>query len=222
MNPTLYNTPFDEGSLLDWSATHQQDHFLIAYQIFQLFSGTEIVLLPIDPVPIQLDMLTWSSNHQTMHNEMDNVAGVQGFDLTAVNFGQRDQLLIWINLHAWEHYRVWNILDQTQPGQPAVYPSPEAGLFAETPQNLITGPSGPGIATPTTPATPAGASWASPVSRATAQRTRTQLSRMASPIQQMSKLPRPSFARLDPSHRHWQTTLNPASPRPQWQNPRKR
>lgn len=131
MNPFLYNTPTDDATLLEWSANHQRDHFLIAYTIQQKYSGTSVILLPIDPVPVQLDLLTWSMNHQTMHNEMDNVTGVQGFDLSSVNFQQRDQLLIWINLHAWEHYRVWNVLDAVQPGQTLQAPSPEAGLFSQ-------------------------------------------------------------------------------------------
>ena len=131
MNPFLYNTPDSESTLLEWSANHQRDHFLIQYTIQQKYNGTNIILLPIDPVPIQLDMLTWSMNHQIMHNEMDNVTGVQGFDLSSVNFNQRDQLLIWINLHAWEHYRVWNVLDAVQPGQAFQVASPEAGLFAQ-------------------------------------------------------------------------------------------
>lgn len=130
MNPLLYNSPADEASLLEWSANHQREHLLIAYTIQQKYSGTQTIVLPIDPVPVQFDMLTWAQNHQTMHNEMDNVTGVQGFDLSSVNFQERDQLLIWINLHAWEHYRVWNVLDAVQPGQATVTPTPTPGLFA--------------------------------------------------------------------------------------------
>lgn len=120
MNPLLYNTPYDEGSLLEWSSIHQKDHFNIALQIQQKFSGTTVLLMPIDPVPLQLDMLTWAMNHQFMHNEMDNVVGVAGFDLSSVNFMQREQLEIWINLHAWEHYRVAQVLASLPSGLPAV------------------------------------------------------------------------------------------------------
>jgi hypothetical protein len=110
MNPYLYNTPDDDASLLEWGAIHQSDHFLITNEIFRKMNGRQTILLPIDPVPVQLDMLTWAQNHQTMHNEMDTAVGVSGFDLSSVNFAQHDQLLIWMNLHALEHYQVWQAL----------------------------------------------------------------------------------------------------------------
>jgi hypothetical protein len=130
VNPVLYNTPYDEGSLLEWSSVHQKDHFGIASQIMQKFSGTTVLLMPIDPVPLQLDMLTWAMNHQFMHNEMDNVVGVAGFDLSSVNFMQREQLLIWINLHAMEHFNVWQRLSGLPTGLPAVTPSGAPSTFA--------------------------------------------------------------------------------------------
>jgi hypothetical protein len=131
LNPDyLYNTPNDAGSLLEWSSLHQKDHFEIAQTIFNKYSGTSIILLPIDPVPIQFDMLTWAMNHQTMHNEMDNVVGLAGFDLTSINFAQRDQLLIWMNLHALEHFNVWQRLSQVQPGQQQQFGQPGVSGFA--------------------------------------------------------------------------------------------
>lgn len=113
----LYNTPTDAGSLLEWSSLHQKDHFGIAQIIFEKFSGTTVLLLPIDPIPIQFDMLTWARNHQAMHIEMDNVVGLSAFDLTSVNFAQREQMLIWMNLHAQEHFNVSQRLAAFQTGQ---------------------------------------------------------------------------------------------------------
>jgi hypothetical protein len=130
VNPLLYNTPYDDGSLLEWSSIHQKDHFVIASEIQRKMSGTTVILLPIDPIPLQLDILSWSMFHQTMHNEMDNVVGVAGFDLTSVNFTQREQLEIWINLHAWEHYRVSQVLAGLPTGLPEVVPSGAASAFA--------------------------------------------------------------------------------------------
>lgn len=129
MNPLLYNTPYDEGTLLEWSSMHQKDHFDIASQIQFKMSGTTVLLMPIDPVPLQLDMMTWAMNHQAMHNEMDNAVGVAGFDLTSVNFLQREQLEIWINLHAWEHYRVAQILAGLPTGLPEIVPSGAPSAF---------------------------------------------------------------------------------------------
>lgn len=126
----LYNTPYDEGSLLEWGSIHQKDHFAIASEIMRKMSGTTVLLMPIDPVPLQLDMLTWAMTHQFMHNEMDNAVGVAGFNLTSVNFAQRDQLLIWINLHASEHFNVWQRLSALPTGLPAITPSGAPANFA--------------------------------------------------------------------------------------------
>lgn len=136
MNPFLFNIPFDEQSMLEWSSLHQKDHFGIASQIFQKMTGTMVLLMPIDPVPLQLgqtQMLTWAMIHQFMHNEMDNAVGVMGFNLTAVNFFDRDELTNWMQLHAMEHFNVWQALSQMQPGQPTVTPSASAASFAQVP-----------------------------------------------------------------------------------------
>lgn len=133
MNPYLYNTPFDDGSLLAWGAQHQQEHFLLAWQIWQKFSGTSVAVQPIDPVPVRLDMLTWTMNHQMMHNEVNSVLGTSGYDLSGVNFANREMLLVWMNEHANEHFKLSLVLAGIQPGQPQQLPSGLAGSSARTP-----------------------------------------------------------------------------------------
>ena len=141
MTPLLYNTPHDEGSLFEWASIHQKDHFAIAAEIQRKLSGTTVILMPIDPIPLQADMLTWAMNHQLMHSEMDDAVGVAGFDLTAVNFSQRQELEIWIQLHAAEHYEVWQNLARLQPGGPEISPTgPPTPAFGETqPPGLLGG-----------------------------------------------------------------------------------
>jgi hypothetical protein len=123
MSPILYNTPDDEGTLMEWSAIHQKDHFAIMAEIQRKMSGTTVLVIPIDPVPLQLDILTWSMSHQYMHNEMNDVVGLAGFDLSSPNFMQREQLRVWIDYHAREHFNLWQQLSALPTGLPFQVPS---------------------------------------------------------------------------------------------------
>ena len=69
MNALLFNTPYDQPSLAEFSSIHQFDHFDITLRLFRTL-GLTAELPPLDPIPTtQLDLLTWLMNHQFAHNQ---------------------------------------------------------------------------------------------------------------------------------------------------------
>lgn len=111
MNALLFNAPHDPASLAEFSAIHQADHFEITAQIFEKL-GVTIQMPPIDPIPIQFDLLTWLENHQFVHNEVNGYLSLPGYDLTGVDFRDRTQLLIWSRYNALEHYGMTQALSR--------------------------------------------------------------------------------------------------------------
>jgi hypothetical protein len=114
MNALLFNAPHDFGSLAEYSAIHQADHFEITAQVFSKV-GVSIKMQPLDPIPIQFDLLTWLQNHQFVHNEVNAYLNLPGFDLTGVDFRQREQFDIWARYNALEHYNMTQALAVMQP-----------------------------------------------------------------------------------------------------------
>ena len=66
----------------------------------------EYMLHPSNPD----DTGVWEDQHQQMHQDMDALLGINGFDLTNVNFENEAYLAGWIQLHFNEHYQAANIL----------------------------------------------------------------------------------------------------------------
>ena len=112
MNALLFNTPHDAGTLKEFSAIHQADHFEITREVFEKLSIATIIQQPLDPIPVELglDLLTWLMNHQFLHNEVNGYLGLPGYDLTGVDFRNREQLLIWTRYNALEHYNMTEAL----------------------------------------------------------------------------------------------------------------
>lgn len=106
----LYNVPSTPEELSHWASTHMAMHRDINRRIYELSNGLvvlpEYVLDPINPN----DTGVWDDQHQIMHQDMDAVLGISGFDLTGVDFKNRDTLVNWVQLHASEHYQASNIL----------------------------------------------------------------------------------------------------------------
>lgn len=120
MNAFLFNAPHDAASLAEYSAIHQADHLQIAGQIFQKLGVSTLHIPPIDPIPVQFDLLTWLMNHQFIHNETNGYLNLTGFDLTSVDFRNHEQLLIWARYNALEHYaqtQALAIMQQQQESQ---------------------------------------------------------------------------------------------------------
>lgn len=115
MNGLLFNAPYDAGSLAEFSSIHQADHMQIVAQIFEKLGIATLELPPLDPIPVQFDFLTWLMNHQFAHNQANGYLGLTGFDLTSVDFRNREQFLIWTRYNALEHYAQSEALARMQP-----------------------------------------------------------------------------------------------------------
>lgn len=104
----LYNVAGDLPDFLTWSFIHAAHHRDINRIIFQLaeINMAEFVLDPFNPA----DAGEWLQNHQTMHQQMDAILGIEGYNLLAVDMTNRDQFASWVALNADEHLKAANLL----------------------------------------------------------------------------------------------------------------
>ena len=61
----------------------------------------EYILDPIDPN----DTGTWEYQHQLMHDNQNSILGIQGQDLTGVDWKNPEVLTAWVFLNSSEHYQ---------------------------------------------------------------------------------------------------------------------
>lgn len=104
----LYNIPVSPEQLAQWSFVNAAAHADIVRLIFQI-SGKQLDQFVLDPFDPQ-DAGTWLYQHQIMHQQMDAVLGISGYDLTDVDFTNQGILAGWIASHAVEHVQAANIL----------------------------------------------------------------------------------------------------------------
>lgn len=103
----IYNVPDDPKTLAVWSFNHASHHQQINAAIFSQY-GIALPGYVLDPfVPGDT---SWIYSHQTMHNNQDAVLGIEGYDLTDVDFNDQGQLAGWIFLVADEHRQASAIL----------------------------------------------------------------------------------------------------------------
>lgn len=109
----LYNVPAAPDELSHWAFAHMAHHRDINRRVYELFAGTpgfsplpEFILDPLNPN----DTGVWEDQHQILHEAMDAVLGISGYDLSQVDFKDTDLLGGWIYLNANEHYQAANIL----------------------------------------------------------------------------------------------------------------
>ena len=105
----IFNVPTTLADLQTWATNHASHHRNIIRRIYEVTGASlpEYVLDPIDPE----DTYVWEAQHQLMHQDMDLVLNIAGFDLTGVNFKDKDLLPGWITLNSNEHYQASNILE---------------------------------------------------------------------------------------------------------------
>ena len=103
----LMNTPSTPQELNEWSFAHAAHHRDINRVLFQKVGAVlpEYVLDPVD-----LDSWTWLYQHQELHNKMDALLAISGYDLLDVDFKNQEQLAGWIDLNGDEHFQAANIL----------------------------------------------------------------------------------------------------------------
>lgn len=104
----LYNVPSVQTELDTWSFVHSAHHRDLIRVIYQL-TGTnlpESVLDPFDPAHND----DWLQNHQTMHQDVNALLGIEGYNLLAVDMLDHGQFSNWVFLNADEHMKAANIL----------------------------------------------------------------------------------------------------------------
>ncbi len=104
----LYNVPTTDEERAQWSFAHLAHHRDINQRIYTLIR----VALPeyiIDPINID-DPGDWEYQHQLMHDEQNQILGIQGQDLTGVEWKDERLLAGWIFLNSSEHYQASAIL----------------------------------------------------------------------------------------------------------------
>lgn len=82
-----------------------RDYIRVAFQMFGV-ELQEYILDPFDPQNLGL----WPWHHQLMHDQLNAVIGVSGYNLQEINFDDPDNLHAWIDLHSDEHNRESAIL----------------------------------------------------------------------------------------------------------------
>ena len=104
----LYNVPTTDEERAQWSFVHMAHHRDIARKIYELVKVAlpEYILDPIDPE----NTGQWEDQHQIMHNDQNVLLGIDGQDLTGLDFKDQRLLSGWIWLNANEHYRAAAIL----------------------------------------------------------------------------------------------------------------
>lgn len=101
---SLFAVPKNQGDAGAWSFAHLDHHRSLNAAVMAKY-GVKIPEYPIDPFGDNVADL-----HQLWHNDIDAVIGVQGFDLSDVNWEDEGQRTGWIWLNATQHRNEGNIL----------------------------------------------------------------------------------------------------------------
>jgi|FreactTroBogLake_1042271.scaffolds.fasta_scaffold93506_1 hypothetical protein len=94
-----------------WGFAHRDHHLLIRNAI-QVQYNINLQTYDLDPVPFQdpLGLFNWLERNQLAHNDMDTTLGLQGSDLSSVDFSNSSQAQAWVYLHLMEHTAAGNRL----------------------------------------------------------------------------------------------------------------
>ena len=105
----LFNVPVTDDERAQWLFAHMAHHRDINARIYQLIA----VALPeyvLDPVDID-DPGQWEYQHQLMHDNQNVLLGIDGQDLTGIDWKDQSLLTGWIFLNSNEHYQAAQILE---------------------------------------------------------------------------------------------------------------
>jgi hypothetical protein len=99
----LWNVPRTPAETAEWSFVNAAAHADIVRVIFQTTGQVldSYVLDPFDPKGDSFD--TWLYQHFTMHQQMDAILGIQGYDLTDADFSDESATAVWVAAHVIEH-----------------------------------------------------------------------------------------------------------------------
>lgn len=104
----LYNVPNTPEQLATWAFINMSEHRDFIRRIYELtkIALPEYILDPFNPK----DLDSWNYSHQLMHNQMNELLGIQGFDIDSFDFEDKSTLENNIALHASEHYQASAVL----------------------------------------------------------------------------------------------------------------
>lgn len=106
---TLANIPAIAADFLVFGFSNQDEHRRIVAAVMSQ-KNTALALYPLDPLPLSADIAEWAIIHQAAHNDFNSVLGLQGVDLTSVDFRDPGQLSSWVRLHFEEHRQAAQML----------------------------------------------------------------------------------------------------------------
>ena len=99
----VYPAPTPQG-FTEWVFSHYVHHQAIISAVQQT-KGIHLVLYDIYPFNDR-NLDNWLQQHQSQHTDMTSVFGINGVDLTNLDFKDRRQLDAWMDLHYREHLAV--------------------------------------------------------------------------------------------------------------------
>lgn len=105
----LYNVPSNDAERAQWAFAHMAHHRDINRVIYQLLK-VSLVEYPLDPINVD-NSGDWEYLHQVMHDSQNQILGIQGNDLTGVDWKDQNLLAGWTWLNASEHYQAATILE---------------------------------------------------------------------------------------------------------------
>lgn len=107
----IQNIPGTVEEIQQWAFAHQAHHIDVNDAVYRLlnFALPQYILDPFDPTNEDL-MGTWAYNHQQMHENLNQILGVAGYNLVDVDWTDQSQLAGWIQLNFVEHLQYSNIL----------------------------------------------------------------------------------------------------------------
>ncbi len=105
----LYNVPTTDEERAQWSFAHMAHHRDINARIYLLVKVAlpEYILDPVNPE----NSGEWEYQHQLMHDNENAILGIQGQDLTGMDWKDQRLLAAWIWLNVNEHVQASNILE---------------------------------------------------------------------------------------------------------------
>lgn len=105
----LANVPSTDEERAQWSFAHMAHHRDIAARIYTLVKVAlpEYILDPVNPA----DTGEWEYQHQIMHDNQNALLGIDGQDLTGIDWKNQNELAAWIFLNMSEHFQASDILE---------------------------------------------------------------------------------------------------------------
>ena len=107
---TLLELPETQEQWESWAFANMAHHRDIIRTVLER-TGTHLTESILDPFDYQGDPTSWLAKHQLMHQHMDAVLGIAGYNLIDIDWGEPEAMQGWIAAHANEHVQAGEILN---------------------------------------------------------------------------------------------------------------